>query len=56
MRTSLPTAGDGACYRRRNDDCGSSFRSRDNAIDRNSPPAVKSLFNLLNLLMELALK
>jgi hypothetical protein len=32
MRTPLPSAHDGACYKRWNDDKASSFRNRDNAI------------------------
>jgi hypothetical protein len=36
-----------ACRRRWNDDCGSSFRMRDNASGRNGRLRVKYLFKLL---------
>src|SRR4029079_17766301 len=48
MRTRQTTAGDGACYKRRNDDGASSFRTRDNASGRLRAVGVKSLFNRLN--------
>src|SRR5437879_7451430 len=48
MRTPQATAVDGACYKRRNDDAASSFRSRDNASERKPREDVKSLFNQLN--------
>jgi len=48
--------GDGACYKRRNDDCGSSFRNRDNSGQITAAEAVKSLFNRLKLRQELARK
>jgi hypothetical protein len=53
MRTPADaTAGDGACYKRRNDDGASSFRTRDNASVQVRADGVKSLFNLLNRLWE----
>ena len=44
--------GHGACYIGRNDDIGSSFRSRDNAFGRLRSESIKYLFNKLNLLKE----
>jgi arsenate reductase (glutaredoxin) len=51
-RTPARPPSSGACHKRRNDDCGSSFRNRDNARARNPPVRVKSLFNRLNPLQE----
>jgi hypothetical protein len=44
----IASATGGACYRRRNEDTGASFRNRDNARRRNWGLDVKSLFNRLN--------
>jgi hypothetical protein len=48
MRTPVPSADDGACYKRWNDDLATSFRSRDNRLERKAADSVKSLFNQLN--------
>jgi hypothetical protein len=47
MRTPLPSVGDGACYKRWNDDLASSFRSRDKGLARTASGGIKSLFNQL---------
>src|SRR5207237_9006282 len=52
MRTVGASAGDGACYKRRNDDGASSFRLRDNASGRVHADGVKPLFNRLDSLRE----
>ena len=54
MRTPPPSAGDGTCYKRWNDDCASSFRLRDNTSAANPRALVKYLFNRLNPHQELA--
>jgi len=46
------TAGDGACYKRRNDDSASSFRRRDKACVRVAALDVKFAFNGLIRLWE----
>jgi arsenate reductase len=42
----LPPRG-GACHKRRNDDCGASFRSRDDGEAQKAEKTVKSKFNRL---------
>ena len=48
MRQATATAGDGACYKRRNDDKASSFRKCDKANSNGGGESVKSSFNRLN--------
>ena len=54
MRTPPPSAGDGTCYKRCNDDGASSFRKRDNDGSGKRRTVVKSLFKHLNHFQEVA--